>query len=147
MLRYQRLILVVLVLSLFCCCDPGYQLHPVGWHASDTWKKQFRDFEIRTRGISGLIGESWVDPDLQVINNKNSISVESADLRTATESFSAEIYDTTDIPPSKSGYHIPVEWTFDPDRTAPKVLGEHCEIVLNLKVGGERREIKIQYER
>src|SRR6266478_6910843 len=119
MLRYQRLILVVLVLSLFCCCDPGYQLHPVGWHASDTWKKQFRDFEIRTRGISGLIGESWVDTDLQVINNKNSISVESADLRTATESFSAEIYDTTDIPPSKTGYHIPVEWTFDRNRTAP----------------------------
>jgi hypothetical protein len=94
-----------------------------------------------------LIGEWWVDPNLEIYNSAKSISVESAELRTAGETFSAEIYDRNAIPPSTSGYHIPVEWRFEQKRAARKVLGDHCEIILNLNVGGESRQIKIEYER
>ena len=136
--------------SLLCLhCDPGYALHPAGWQSiSDgKWKREFGDFEIQTRGIRGLIGEWWVDPDLQIYNNTKSISVESAELRTAKEKFTAEVYDSNIIPPSTSGYHLPVEWKFDDKRAAYKVLGDSCEIDLHLIIGGERREIKIEYEK
>ena len=130
-------------------CDPGYRLHPVGWKSvSDyEWSKQFDDFEIRTRGIGGLIGESWISPDLQIYNNTKPISVESAELRTAKETFQAKIYATKPIPPSKSGYHLPLDWEFERDRAAPEVVGDRCEIILNLKVGSEMRQIKIEYEK
>jgi hypothetical protein len=141
--------LVLFLAALVCGCDPGYELRPNGWNIGDdgAWTKQFGDFEIQTRGIGGLIGEWWVDPDLQVHNNTKPISVESAELRTARERFTAEIYDNNPIPASTRGYHIPIKWKFDQKRAAPSVLGDHCEIVLNLSVGGESRQIKIEYER
>jgi hypothetical protein len=136
-------------LVLGACGDPGYQLLPVGWQAiSDReWVKQFSDFEIQTRGITGLIGHWWVDPDLQIRNNTKSISVESAELRTATEKFSAEIYGSEPVPPSTSGYRLPVKWEFAQKRPAPSVLGDHCEIVLKLRVDGEARQINILYQK
>ena len=143
-------IVIALLLSLLCGCgDPGYHLRPVGWQSiSDReWKKEYGDFEIHTRGIGGLIGEWWVDPDLQIHNSTKSISLEGASLLTATETFSAEVHGSEPIPPSKNGYHFPVEWKFNNKRVAPKVLGDHCAIVLNLKIDGERREIKIEYEK
>lgn len=149
-MRDKAPIIIALFLSILSGCgDPGYHLHPIGWQSisEGKWTKRFSDFEIQTRGIGGLIGEWWIDPDLQIYNNTKSIYVESAELRTAKEKFSAEIYSSNPIPPSTSGYHIPVEWKFEQKRTAPKVLGDHCEIVLNLKVGDEIRQVKIEYER
>lgn len=139
---------IVLLLALFCSCgDPGYRLQPVGWHSMSEgkWTKKFDDFEIHTRGIEGLIGEWWVDPDFQIVNNTKTIQVEGAELRTATEKFFAEVYSKNPIPPSKNGYHIPIEWRFEQKRAAPGVLGDHCEIVLNLRVGGEVRQITVEY--
>jgi len=134
-------------LLCFGCGDPGYQLRPVGWQSTSDhkWSKQFGDFEIHTRGIRGLIGQWSVDPDLQIYNNTKAISVESAELRTAKETFPAKIYDSSSIPPSKSGYHIPVSWEFEQKRAAPSVIGDHCEITLNLKVGTESHQIQIEY--
>lgn len=150
-LRKKNQITIALFLSLlYCGCgDPGYRLYPIGWdtRSDRKWTKRFTDFEIQTRGVGGLIGDWWVDPDLQIYNNTKSISVESAELRTPTEKFSAEIYSSNAIPPSTSGYHIPVEWKFAQNRPAREVLGDRCEIVLNLKVGGESRRIEIQYEK
>ena len=140
----------VLALSLLLLgCDPGYRLHPVGWQPVDeyTWSRNFGDFEIQTRGIGGLIGEWWVDPDLQIYNNVKPISVRSAELRTANETFVGEIYAKGPIPPSKKDYHLAVSWEFPDKRAAPRVLGARCEIVLNLKVGSEDRQIEIVYEK
>ena len=145
----QTIIAVSFYLLCSGCGDPGYQLRPVGWQATSErkWTKQFGDFEIQTRGIQGLTGESSIDPDLQIYNNTKPISVEGGELRTATEKFSAEVYDRNAIPPNTSGYHIPVKWRFQQQRPAAKVLGNHCEIILNLKVRGESRDIKIEYEK
>jgi hypothetical protein len=143
-----RIIVVVsAAAAFFLGCDPGYQLRPIGWStgADHVWVKKFDDFEIQTKGIGGLIGEWWIDPDLQVFRNTKPIVVQSAELRTANEVFQAKIYDGTAIPPSESGYHFPIEWKFDRERTAPRVLGDHCEIILNLKVGSDARQIKIEY--
>ena len=137
-----------LFLSLVClACDPGYNLRPVGWQfiSEHKWSKQFGDFEIQTRGVGGLIGEWWVEPDLQIYNNTKPISVESAELHTSQETFQAKVYGNSSIPPSKSGYHIPVSWEFEQKRAAPRVLGDHCEITLNLKVGAESHQITIEY--
>jgi hypothetical protein len=144
----KQLIGTFLLSLLWFGCDPGYELHPVGWQSisEHKWSKHFGDFELQTRGIGGFIGEWWVDPDLQVYNNVKPISVESAELRTAETTFAAKIHSDI-IPPSKSGYNIPVSWEFDQKRAAPEVLGDHCEIILNLKVDSEKRQIKIEYER
>lgn len=147
--KTQIIVAFFSVLLLGGCGDPGYQLHPIGWQpvSNRKWAKQFSDFQIQTRGIGGLIGDWWVDPDLQIHNNTKSISVEGAELITATGKFSAEIYDNNAIPPSTGGYHMPIEWKFEQRRPAPKVLGDHCEIILNLKVNGESRRLKIEYEK
>jgi hypothetical protein len=147
-LRNRTLIIIAWLTLLSGCGDPGYHLRPIGWESTrdHVWKRKFADFEIATKGIEGLRGEWWVNPELQIFRNTKSISVESAELRTATERFTGEIYDSSPIPPSADGYHIPVRWEFEQKRAAPIVLGDHCEIVLNLKVGGEIRRIKIEYE-
>jgi len=127
---------------LVSACDPGFRLRPKGWQAvaDDEWVKRLDDFEIQTRGIKGLIGEASIEPDLRIYNNTKSITVESAELRTAEERFNAEIYDNHPIPPSPSGYHLPISW-----KAGPKVLGDHCEIILTLKVDREVRRITIEY--
>ena len=144
-------VIVVLLLCLTCCScgDPGYGYLPIGWQPSSdhTWTKQFGDFEIRTRGISGLIGDRSTDPDLRIENNKLSISVKSAQLRTTTKSFAADIYGHDPIPPSKSGYHLPIDFKLESNRTIPEVLGPHCELIVDLKIGEESRQIKIEYEK
>ena len=143
-------IITGILLYLSCCCgDPGYRFLPIGWQpASDhTWTKQFGDFELRTRGIYGLIGSRSIEPGLLIENSKLPISVESAQLQTTTESFSADIYGSDPLPPSKSGYHLPIDFRFDDKRTVPEVLGQHCEIIVNLKIGEESRQIKIEYEK
>lgn len=121
----------------------------MGWQSSSgrQWTKQFSDFRLQTDGIHGLIGSSRVDPDLQIYGNSKPVSVESAELRTATGNLPAEIYDSSPIPPSKSGYHIPVKWKFDQQRSAVELLGAHCQILLKLKVGDESRQIEIDYEK
>src|SRR6266404_5104578 len=123
--RRTQATIALLLLLCVGCGDPGYRLHPVGWQSiSDRkWSKHFSDFEIQTRGIHGLIGDWWIDPDLQIYDNSKSISVESARLRTATEEFSAEIYDTKPIPRSTSDYRLPVNWKFEEKRPAREVLG------------------------
>ena len=127
---------------LVSACDPGFRLQPKGWQpvADDEWVKRFDDFEIHTRGIKGLIGAASIEPDLRIYNNTKSISVESAELRTADQRLSAEIYHRGAIPPSTSGYHLPISW-----KARPKVLGDHCEIILTLKVDREVRQITIEY--
>jgi hypothetical protein len=150
MRKLRNSLSVILPLSLLLLgCDPGYQLHPVDWQPVNeyTWSKNFGDFEIRTGGLHGLIGEWWVDPGLEIHNSVKPISVQSAELRTANESFEAEIYGDEAIPPGKEHYHLPVSWEFSNKRAAPRVLGTHCEILLNLKVGSEDRQIKIVYEK
>jgi hypothetical protein len=124
-------------------------LRPIGWEPASkkTWSKEFSDVRLQTHGLQGLNVDGWVDPDLRVENNKKSISVESAELRTTTESFSADIYSSDPIPPNESGSHLPIEWKFKDKRTVPEVLGQHCEIIVNLKMGEEPRQIKIEYER
>ena len=142
-------IIIAFCLSLsFSCGDPGYQLHPSGWQSLSerSWTKQFGDFEIQTRGLHGLIGESSVDPDLRIYNNGKSIAVESAQLRTKTEQFAAGVYDRKSLPPGATGVPLPVEWKFE-QRAAPDVLGDHCEILVKLKIGEESRELKIEYEK
>ena len=142
-------IFIVLFLALLCVgCDPGYRLKPVGWQpASDyTWAKNFGDFEIQTRGIGGLAGEWWVSPNLLIYKNTKPISVESAELRTERETFIAEIYKRPPAKPNENGYDLPITWDFKDKRAAPRVLGNHCEIILKLKVGSEVREINIEYE-
>jgi len=147
-LKAQTLIISFLALLHFGC-DPGYRLKPVGWQATSaqTWVKEFEDFNLETRGIGGLIGESWVSPDLQIYHSTKPISVESAELRTDKETFQAKIYGDSPIPPQNNNYHIPVSWDFENKRFAREVLGNHCEIILNLKVGLEKRQIRIEYER
>ena len=143
-------IIIVLLLCLTCGCgDPGYSYQPIGWQPSSdhTWTKQFADFELRTRGISGLIGDRSTDPGLLIENSRVSISVKSAQLRTTTESFAADIYGHDPIPPSKSGYHLPIDFRFENNRTIADVLGQHCELIVDLKIGEESRQIKIEYEK
>ena len=127
---------------LVSACDPGFRLQPKGWQAvaDGEWVKRLDDFEIHTHGIKGLIGATSIEPDLRIYNNTKSITVESAELRTAEERFNAEIYDSHPIPPSPSGYHLPISW-----KAGPKVLGDHCEIILTLKVDREVRQITIEY--
>ncbi|HKC62680.1 MAG TPA: hypothetical protein VKB86_03540 [Pyrinomonadaceae bacterium] len=150
--KIQTSIVISLLALLYIGCDPGYELRPVDWQATDahTWVKDFGDFKIETRGIGGLIGETWVDPDLQIYNNTKPISVVSAELLTAKETFQAKIYGNNAIPPvplNNGNYHILVTWGFDPGHYTPDVLGNQCEIILNLKVGSEDRQIKIEYEK
>lgn len=143
-------IFVVLSLALFCVsCDPGYRLKPVGWQPASeyNWVKDFGDFEMRTHGIGGLIGEWWISPQLLIYKNTKPISVESAELRTAEETFAAEIYKRPSANPNENGYELPITWSFKNKRAAPEVLGNHCEIILRLKVGSEMREIIIEYEK
>lgn len=147
---YRFLAQIALLVCVFQSCgDPGYHMRPVGWEdtSKNEWRKQFGDFEIRTRGITGLIGDSRIDPNLQVYNNAKSILVEAADLVTATEKFSGEVYSATPIPAGDSGYHFPIQWKFADKQPTAKVLGDHFSIMLKLKIAGEPREIKIEYVR
>jgi len=132
--------------------DPAGRGNPFEREAQDmaskkTWRKEFSDVRLHTHGLQGLNVDGWVDPDLRIENNKKSISVESAELRTTTESFSADIYSNDSTPPSKNGYHLPIAWRFEDERTVPEVLGQNCEIIVNLKIGEEPRQIKIEYEK
>ena len=148
--RSTKLIVAATALVLLCvCCDPGYRLKPVGWSAVDamTWTKDFGDFKLRTKGIGGLIGEWWFEPALEVVYNSKPIAVQSAEVHTARGTFTGEIYDKRPIPPGNGGYHLPVSWTLDQKEAASRILGARCEILLNMKVGEENRELHIEYQR
>ena len=41
---------------------------------------------------------------------------------------------------------LPIRWEFKNKRAAAEVLGNHCEVIIKLKVGSELREIVIEYE-
>src|SRR5438552_17038095 len=80
---------ILAVTCLSCVADPGYELNPVGWarDSDNGWSKDIGGFVLHTRGIRGLIGESWIDPEFIVHENSQPIGIRGALLRSQDREF------------------------------------------------------------
>src|SRR5947209_7827775 len=71
-------------------CDPGIFMHPVGWkHDQDPWwSKDVGPLQLRINSLGGLVGSTWVVPEVVVANRSNELFViEGGTLRTKAETY------------------------------------------------------------
>ena len=128
-------------------CDPGWHMHPVGWApaADYTWSSQLDGAAVQTRAIGGLIGERWLDARYEIAGNPESVILRGAVLKTDSGTYQAEPTSSS-ISARVGGGTLSAYWRFDEDHPIYKVLGERCEIVLDLLVGSVPRTFRITYE-
>jgi hypothetical protein len=129
-------------------CDPGYRLEPVAWTAQPErkWARDFDGLSLRTRPLQGLVGEWWLHPAFEVIGNTERVTLTAASLRTPNGRYVGVIDSRTASAPPGGG-RLYVRWDFGRDNPAPRVLGEHAEIILEMSVGSRLQTIRIEYER
>jgi hypothetical protein len=141
---------IIFGLVLFIsACDPGIRYEPNNWSKvpKNRWSKSFGDIDIETVGLGGLIGETWLDPELTVsYRGKVPLILESAILRTGTGEYASrpprDEWGKWAIGPG-TNQRLDVEWEFNHDLPIYKVLKDPVEMVLKFKVGNEETLITV----
>jgi len=148
MKRAAQLSIVLLVL-LASTCDPGIHYEPKDWEKVSVrrWVKSFGQIEIETSDLGGLIGETWIDPEISIRNRaKSPAIIESAILKTGDAEYLARTprYDwgKWEVAPGEA-QRLDLQWEFDDDKPIYKVLKDPVEMTLRIKVGAERMEVII----
>jgi len=138
-------LLRVLLLATLLSCDPGYRLPPVGWTCSPSglWSSDFQNFHLDYVEAGGLIGESWLHLEFQMIGNRRAFRLDSAALTTSVGPFRPdETFRPQPIP--SGGGAFQVWWKFGRDQPAFHVLHDTSQVTLFLssKSGGEQVSIR-----
>ncbi len=135
----------VSVAALLCGCDPGVHYRPAGWSAVDEfhWKARSDGLTLVTRPIGGLIGETWLHPEIEAVNETDdSIAVSYAKLTCNGVQYTADSVgfgrpgkslgarDTADLW---------LEWNLK--QSIGEVLREPVSITIALLKGGHAAEV------
>jgi hypothetical protein len=119
--------------------DSGIVLEPRGWKAQPEhrWSRDFEGFSLRTWSLQALSVEREVSQDFQVVGSAEPVVFEKATLETDNgDSYAGRIGTLFGHP----------SLLFDlRGATVGKALGSHLEMTLALRVGGEPREVRIEW--
>ena len=141
--------LMSLMLLIMIACDPGIHYEPKDWTrvSQGRWSKTFGQIDVETSDLGGLIGETWLNPELSIRNRSKSLAVvESAVLKTGDAEYIAgpPRYDwgKWEVAPGAT-QRLDLEWRFEEEKPIYKVLKDPVEMILKVKVGDERVEVII----
>jgi hypothetical protein len=148
LLRLLLLLFGVVVLA----CDPGFIYRPRGWERveSHEWSTRIDGVEIRTGTYSDLISSTYFGPEFELANDaEDTVVIEDARLFIEGRSYpvrfsgAGELRWRSAAPGSTA--RVPLAWGFDD--YAINVLGDRPRIVLDLRIGEEKHQLEIEYER
>jgi hypothetical protein len=134
-------------------CDRGASYCPKAWVAQREgreWSKSLDGVEIRTGGISELLGSDSMSPEFIIVNRTSrSLIMKSATLRAQRILYPARLPGQGEakwrtVPPGETR-RISLFWSFP--KPFSDVLGEEPEIALDVQHGTVRRTIEIVYAR
>ena len=144
-------------LAATCCmvvgalgCDPGVNYRPKNWAPVDGyhWQATIEGVCIAMRPIGGLVGETWLDPDIVVTNGSRSVvNIEAARLqcdRTIYAAQSVGIVGRSSLLPGESG-RLYARWRFD--KPIGKVLKAPVSMWMALRVGADTISVPIAMTR
>lgn len=147
--RHVSFVLTLISILLVAACDPGIHYEPSGWDKTSRgrWVKSYGLIEIETGDMGGLIGETWLDPEISLRNlGKSPAIIESAILKTEDAEYPARSpqyeWGKWEVAGGENK-RLDLEWEFERAKPIYKVLKGSVEIILRIKVGDERIEVKI----
>ncbi len=142
-MRRTSRITALLILFLNSACDPGIRYEPKGWNkvSESRWSKSFGQIDVETGGLGGLIGETWLNPEISIRNRaKSQAVVERAVLKTGDAEYAAPPpsyeWGKWEVPPGGT-QRLDLEWEFENDKPIYKVLKDPVEVILRVRVGAE----------
>jgi hypothetical protein len=147
------LMMLMSFMFFFQACDRGSSYYPKAWVAQREgreWVKSLEGVELRTRGISGLLGSDSISPEFIIANRTSaSLIIKSATLRAQRFSYPARLPGQGEakwrtVPPGGT-LRIPLFWSLP--KPFSEILGEEPEIALDVQQGAVRRTIEIVYAR
>ena len=139
-------ILIVVLILFFCSCDPGIHYQPKENAGMRQWAKSVGLLDIQMTDIGGLIGETWLAPEMTIHNRAKSAAViEEATLRTKEGEYKGKPFREGEskwaIVPANEKQTIVLYWEFD--NPIHKVLKDPVELRLRIRVDNDLTEIDI----
>jgi hypothetical protein len=137
---------------LFIACDPAFEYRPEGWNKVGRyeWSSRMDEFEVRTGLMGDFITSTGLVPEFELINHSTkTLAIEDAQLITLERSYPAKLPGEGELrwrsaAPGSSA-RITLYWRFE--EYAVDVLGEHAKVILDLRLGEDRHQVEIEYER
>jgi hypothetical protein len=133
---------------LLAGCDPGIELHPIGWTETSPMvhATQIGVVELRAHDVGGLIGQNFSELDLEIVNPQHEVfAIDGAKLRTNGEEYLAKAgkeYKCCGDPDDLTRQYF--SWEFD--RPIYKVFGKTAELDLEIKEANSQRIVTIKLE-
>jgi hypothetical protein len=140
------------VLLIAVGCDPAFDYEPAGLSkvGEYQWGTRLDGVELRTRSLGALIGSRDLVPEFEIVNQTSElVAIEGARLITEQESYPADLPGEGEVrwrsaAPNTSA-RVSLFWEFED--AAVELLGDRPRIVLDLRIGEDRHQLEITYER
>jgi hypothetical protein len=148
-IRPQLLTLLLVLTGL--SCDPGYYYVPKDWTRTDGkhFSKNFDSFDITISDLGGLVGTTYLMPEVIIENRTKSPFVLTDGLlkangRVYTAKWTEQNY-KNGWDPIPGGEKRNLELSFDLNKPVNEVLKGEVELVLSVRVENEVKEINIPF--
>ena len=146
----QFLFAALLVIAVGC--DPAADYQPINLTevGKRLWGTSLEEVELRTGLLGDLIGSTGLIPEFEIVNRSSDIvAIEGARLITENASYLAHLPGDGELrwrsaAPGSSA-RISILWEFED--AAVSLLGQRPRIVLDLRIGSERHQVEIEYQR
>ena len=134
--------LIIALATVTSACDSGYTLKPTTWleQTPSRYEHNFGDFTLRIRSVVGLIGETRLQPAIEVTANSETVTLISASLQTANGRY-AGVVDSSIAAAPPGGDRLSVYWTFGAAHPTVEVVGSRAEITLEMSVGPRAKTV------
>jgi len=132
-------------------CDPGVHYRPRDWTQVDAvhWRTDVGGVSLTMRPIGGLIGETWLDPDIEIQNLTSvAVTMVSATLGCGRASYPADtvgLSGTRDYLSPGEARKLNLHWRFQ--RPIGEVLHTPVSMSLELTVGNATRSVAVPMTR
>jgi len=134
----------VALLSL--ACDPGIHNSPKDWASAEggRFATTVGLFDITMRRIGGLIGETWLEPEITVTNHaKLPAVIDRAVLKANGLEHIARPFGDKKWVTISPGETKKIDITWEFDKPIYEILEDPVELDLTIKLGGDDTEVKI----
>ena len=140
----RRWLILGIVTSILCACDPGRFYRPIGWVESSvgTWKVETEDLRVEMWSPGSLSGATSFIPEAMVYNRtEDEIVFERATLSTDRKTYDGEFFgkEGADILTIPAGTTRRVPIKFEMGAPLYESLGNRVEMVLSYRVGHDRQ--------
>lgn len=132
-------------------CDPGVHYRPRAWTQVDDfhWRTVVGGVSLTMRPIGGLIGETWLYPDIEAKNQTAvAVTIESATLQCGHVSYPADsvgLSGTKNLLAPGEARKLGLRWRFE--KPIGHVLNPPVSILLTLRVGDDTQAVAIPLTR